>query len=134
LNVNKSLLILGDIFAILLVTVIGFATHGEVGAGSPSPNIVIPRMAVVFLPLAITWFLLAPWFGLFQLEITTSLKQLWRPVFVMLYAAPLAVVLRGLILNAAIIPVFAVVLTATSAFGMLVWRGIYFLLSRKDHK
>ena len=131
---KKSLLILGDIFAILIVTVIGFATHGEVGAGSPSPNIVIPRMAVVFFPLAITWFLLAPWFGLFQLEITTNPKQLWRPLFAMLYAAPLAVVLRGLILNAAIIPVFAVVLTATSAFGMLVWRGIYFLLSRKDHK
>jgi hypothetical protein len=131
---KKSMLIIGDILAILIITIIGFATHGEVGAGSPSPNIVIPRMAVVFFPLAITWFLLAPWFGLFQLEITTSLKQLWRPVFVMLYAAPLAVVLRGLILNAAIIPVFAVVLTATSAFGMLVWRGIYFLLSRKDHK
>jgi len=52
----------------------------------------------------------------------------------MLFVGPFAVTLRGLILNAPIIPIFAVVLTATSAFGMLVWRGIYFLLNRKEQK
>jgi len=48
----------------------------------------------------------------------------------MLFAGPLAVVLRGLILNAPIIPIFAVVLSATSAVGMMIWRGIYLLLKR----
>lgn len=131
---KKSILILGDILAILITTLIGFATHGEVGAGSPSPYDVLPRMLAAFIPLTIAWFLLAPWFWLFQPEITSNPKQLWRPVLAMLFAAPLAAVLRGLILNVPILPIFAVVLAATSAFGMLIWRGIYFLLNRNKNK
>jgi hypothetical protein len=47
----------------------------------------------------------------------------------MIFAAPLAAILRGLILNAPIIPIFVVVLAAISAFGMVLWRGIYFFLN-----
>ncbi len=118
-------MIAGDILAIAIVTVVGFATHGEADLSF------LPRMLAAFVPLTVAWFLLAPWFGLFQQEVTTNPKLLWRPVLVMLLAGPFAVVLRGLILNAPIIPIFAVVLSATSAFGMLVWRGIYFLLNRR---
>jgi len=122
---KKQLLIAGDILAIAIVTVIGFATHGETGLSF------LPRMLAAFIPLTIAWFLLAPWLELFQPEIAANPKLLWRPVLAMLLAAPFAVVLRGLILNAPIVPVFAVVLASTSAFGMLVWRGIYFLLNRR---
>ena len=122
---KRSFLILGDIHAILIVTVVGFATHGELGTSF------IGRMAAVFFPLTIAWFVLSPFLGLFQQEFTSNLKQLWRPVLAMIFAAPLAAVLRGFLLNAPIIPVFAVVLASTSAFGMLVWRGIYLLLIRK---
>jgi hypothetical protein len=122
---SKRFLIAGDVLAIAIVTVIGFATHGETGVTF------LPRMAVIFFPLTIAWFLLAPWFGLFQQETTSNPKQLWRPALAMFFAAPLAVVIRGLILNAPIIPIFAVVLSATSAFGMLIWRGVYFLLDRR---
>lgn len=122
---KKYILIAGDFLAIVVVTIIGFATHGETGLSF------LPRMLAAFVPLTLAWFLIAPWFGLFQPGITSNLRQLWRPVFAMLFAGPFAVVLRGLILNAPIIPIFAVVLAATSAFGMLVWRGIYLLLSRK---
>lgn len=131
---SNWLLISGDILAIAIVTVIGFATHGEVGAGSPSPYIVLPRMLAAFVPLTVSWFLLAPWFGLFQPGIVAGFKQLWRPVLAMLFAAPLAALLRGLWLNAPIIPIFAVVLASTSALGMLIWRGIYFLLNRDKKK
>lgn len=131
---SNWLLISGDILAIAIVTVIGFATHGEVGAGSPSPYIVLPRMLAAFVPLTVSWFLLAPWFGLFQPGIVAGFKQLWRPVLAMTFAAPLAALLRGLWLNAPIIPIFAVVLASTSALGMLIWRGIYFLLNRDKKK
>ncbi len=46
-------------------------------------------------------------------------------------AGPLGVVLRGLILNAPIIPILAVVLSATSALGIIIWRTLYLLLNRK---
>ena len=118
-------LILGDLLAIALVTVIGFATHGEAGLSF------LPRMAAAFIPISLAWFALAPALGLFRVENVSEPKQLWRPVLAMLFSAPLAAVLRGLLLNAPIIPIFAVVLAATSAFGMLVWRAIYWILTRR---
>jgi hypothetical protein len=117
-------LILGDILAILIVTFIGFATHGEADISF------LPRMAAMFFPLVISWFLLSPFLGLFDQAVISDPRQLWRPVLGMIFAAPLAAVLRGLILNAPIIPIFALVLSASSAFGMLVWRGVYLLLQR----
>jgi hypothetical protein len=122
---NRSVLILGDILAIGLITMIGFASHGETDLSF------LPRMAATFFPLAIGWFLLAPRLGLFQDQIICRARQLWRPALTALFAAPFAAVLRGLMLNALIIPIFAIVLSAVSALGMAVWRALYFLLNRK---
>ena len=116
---KKSIIFIGDTLALLITTLIGFVTHGE---GNLS---FLPRFLAAFIPLVIAWFLLAPWFGLFQSEITSNFKLLWRPVLALIFAAPLAVVFRGLILNAPIIPIFAIVFGATSAFGMVIWRGFY---------
>jgi Protein of unknown function (DUF3054) len=121
---NKIILILGDALTLLIVTLIGFATHGETSIS------ILPRMLTTFIPLLIGWFLLAPWFQLSNSEIYSNPKQLGRPALTMLSAGPLAVVLRGLILNAPIIPIFAVVLSATSALGMMIWRTLYLILNR----
>jgi len=117
-------LALGDVLAIFIVTVIGFATHGEAGLAF------LPRMAAAFFPVSLAWFILAPALGLFRAENVSEPRQLWRPVLTMIFAAPLAAVLRGLLLNAPIIPIFAVVLASTSAFGMLVWRALYLWVTR----
>jgi hypothetical protein len=123
---QNRILLAGDVLAIAIVTLIGFATHKEADFSF------LPRMAVVFFPLAVSWFLLAPWVGLFQHEVTSNPGQLWRPAFVMIFAASLTVIVRGLILGAPIIPVFAAVLGATSALGISIWRSLYFLLNRKN--
>ena len=122
---SKRFLVVGDILAIAIVTIIGFATHGETGTSF------LPRMAVIFFPLTIAWFILSPFLGLFRQEIISNPRQLWRPILAMFFAAPFAVVIRGLILNAPIIPIFGVVLSTTSAFGMVVWRVIYFWISKR---
>jgi hypothetical protein len=119
-------LILGDLLAIALVTFIGFATHGEAELSF------LPRMAALYFPLSISWLLLAPTLGLFQPQITSNPKQLWRPALAMIFAAPLAAVLRGFILNAPVIPIFAAVLAATSALGMVIWRGIWYGLLKRS--
>jgi hypothetical protein len=119
---NSSILILGDLLAIALVTLIGFATHGEADLAF------LPRMAALYFPLSISWLLLAPGLGLFGPEITSDPKQLWRPALAMFFAAPLAAVLRGFILNAPVIPVFAAVLASVSAIGIVLWRASYFFL------
>ena len=122
---REWLLYAGDTLSIAALTLIGFATHGEINVSF------LPRMGALFVPLVICWFLLAPWFGLFQQEIVSNPKQLWRAALAMLFAAPLAAVGRGFILNAPIIPIFAVILAGTSALGMVIWRGLYFLWNRK---
>ena len=128
---SKYILILGDVLALLIVTLTGFATHGETGLSF------LPRLAAAFIPLATAWFLLAARFGLFTPTQPPPNSRIWGrcPVgtvgVAMLFAAPLAVVLRGLILNAPIIPIFAAVLSVTSALGMMVWRTLYFVFSRK---
>jgi hypothetical protein len=119
---KRPLLILGDLITITLITLIGFATHGEADLAF------FPRMAALYIPLALAWFLLAPALGLFGRE--TDLRQLWRAALAMIFAASLAAVLRGFILHAPIIPIFAGVLACVSALGMVLWRGLYVLLAR----
>ncbi|HLO32575.1 MAG TPA: DUF3054 domain-containing protein [Anaerolineales bacterium] len=122
---SKYTVVLGDIVAIAAVTFIGFVTHGEADLSF------LPRMGATFFPLVIAWFLLAPWFGLFQDEIIYNARQLWRPALTILFVAPLAAVLRGFVLNAPVIPIFAIVLGGTAALGLVIWRALYFILSRK---
>ena len=119
-------LILGDLLAMALVTFIGFATHGEAELSF------LPRMAAIYFPLSISWFLLAPSLGLFRSETTSNPKQLWRPAITMIFAAPLAAVVRGFLLNAPVIPIFAAVLAATSALGMVIWRWIWYGLLKRS--
>lgn len=122
---NKSTLVIGDLLAIALLTLIGFATHGEADLSFA------PRMAALYFPLLVSWFLLAPALGLFRHDISSDPKQLWRTALAMLFAAPLAAVLRGFLLNAPIIPIFAAVLAATSALGMTLWRLCWYWLIRR---
>ena len=123
---NKIILIFGDLLAIALLTIIGFATHGETDLSF------LPRMAALFFPLSIAWFLLAPSLGLFQRERVSNARYVWLAALAALFAAPLAAVLRGLILNAPIIPIFAVVLSLSSALGMVVWRLSWYWITRRN--
>lgn len=123
---NRRLLVFGDLLAMAVITVIGFATHGETDASY------LPRMAATFVPLAVSWFILAPALGLFEAERVRSTRQLWCPAWGAFFAAQLAVILRGLWLNAAVLPLFGLILGATSALGMIVWRGIVVWLAGRN--
>ncbi len=122
---RSSVLILGDILALGLVTLLGFASHAEFTMAF------IPRMAAAFVPLCIGWFLLAPQLGLFRDSTALTISQLWRPAFVMLFAGPLAALLRGIALGAPVIPSFAIVLSATAAAGLTLWRFLWLLIRHR---
>lgn len=125
---KKIVLILGDIFTIAILTIIGFATHDEAAVSF------IPRMGTTFFPLLIGWFLIAPWFDLFDDQVVSNPKLIWRSVLAMFFVAPMAIILRAAWLHSAAIPLFALILGSTNALGMLVWRGIYLLLARHVEK
>jgi hypothetical protein len=125
----RSILILGDVISLSLVTVIGFAAHGQTDL-SLLPRIML-RMMTTFLPLLTGWFLLAPLLGLFSPEITQNPRQLWRPVYTMLVASPLAALLRALMLGGVVLPIFALVLAANATLGILLWRIIFLFIQRR---
>ncbi len=125
---KKSILRLGDIIAFAVLTLIGFATHGETALSF------IPRMTITFLPLLLGWFLLAPWLGLFDEQVIANPKNLWRIVLAMLFVAPLAATLRAAWLGDSVIPLFALILGGSNALGIMVWRWIYIFITRPAAK
>jgi len=102
--------------------VIGFASHGETDISF------VPRMFTTFIPLVVSWFLIAPWLGLFDEKIISNPKQLWRTPLAMLLSAPMTTVLRAVMLNGVALPLFTFILGGSAALGMLVWRGLWYLL------
>ena len=125
---SKSNLIIGDIIALAIITIVGFATHGETEISF------VPRMLTTFIPLLVSWFLIAPWLGLFDSQITTDAKGLWRPPLAMLLAAPMTAILRAAILNGVALPLFALILGGSAALGMLIWRGLYLVRAKKSNR
>jgi hypothetical protein len=115
-----SILIIGDVITLALVTGFGFATHGTLGtAGS--------RMLATFVPLLVAWAAVAPFLGAYAPERARQAPQLWRPFWAMVLAAPLAAWLRAVWLNAPILWLFVLVLGGFSALGILAWRALYLL-------
>jgi hypothetical protein len=117
-----AILLGGDIVTLGLVTIVGFATHGTLGTAGL-------RMFTTFIPAVLAWLLAAPFLGVYDVQRAAYYRQLWRPVWAMVLAGPLATWLRGVALgNAPIPPVFVAVLSGVSAMALLAWRGIYILL------
>jgi hypothetical protein len=122
---NRYLLILGDSFALGVITLIGFASHGELSIAS------LPRMLTTFLPLLAGWFVAAPWLGLFKLQ-KQSYSFLWRVPLTMLLSAPLASVLRAVILNESALPLFTLILGGSTTMALWIWRGIWEWINRSN--
>ena len=116
---SVKLLAAGDIAAITMVTTIGFASHDELGLSA------LLRMPSTLVPLMLAWFLAAPLVGLFNPEVTAQPRQLWRPLAVMLFAGPLAALLRAFWLNTTVIPVFGLVLSVSTGVALLTWRSLW---------
>ena len=116
---KRNILIIGDIITLAILTVIGFATHGETGTSF------LPRMMAIFIPAPLSWFILAPMLGLFNEEAIAIPKNLWKVAFAFLYVGPLAVLLRGAWLNTSALPLFALAFSASNAVGMVIWRWLY---------
>jgi len=124
----KWTLIAGDILALAIITEIGFAIHGETEISF------VPRMLTTFIPLLVSWFLIAPWLGLFDAQITSNPKQLWRTPLAMLLASPMTAILRAAMLNAVALPLFTIIIGGSAALGMSVWRGLYFFWGKKSNR
>jgi hypothetical protein len=111
----------GDVITLVIFTLVGFATHESLDAGPL-------RMLTTFIPLLIAWILVAVPAGVLRLETARDFRQIWRPAWAMLLAAPWAVILRGLLLNRPIAPIFALVLAGSGVLAILIWRALFCLI------
>jgi hypothetical protein len=118
---EKIFLIIGDIISLGIVTYIGFASHGTAGtAGS--------RMLTTFIPLVAAWFLISPHLKVYEPQVGSDWHHLWRPFWSMILAAPMAAWIRGMMLDAPILPLFVMILGGVSAIGILIWRGLFMMV------
>ena len=76
-------LIAVDLLVLLVVTWLGFATHDR--------SLADGRWLTTFIPLVFSWFLAAPWLGLYRAGAADRVQDFWRPGLAAALAAPLAV-------------------------------------------
>lgn len=120
----QGLLWIGDLLTLVIFTLVGFWTHDNLGAG-------LQRMLATFGPMLVAWLVAAVPAGALDVTTARDLRQLWRPGWAMLLAGPLAVILRGLILNRPVAPVFALVLAGSGVIAIFIWRGLFALLAAR---
>ena len=118
---SNLILLAGDALVLALVTLVGLATHGELGQAGV-------RLWPTFLPLLAAWLLVAPHLAAFDPQKTLQWRSLWRPFWAMVLAAPLGVLLRSLWLGtSAIIVDFVLVMGGLCSLALLVWRILYWV-------
>lgn len=117
-------LALGDILTFGLVTTIGFAEHRTLETAGA-------RMLTTFLPLLTAWWLIGLNLGVYDQVKILQARELWRPFWTMVLAAPMAAWLRGLWLQSPIQPIFVIVIGGVSALAILAWRSLYLLVATR---
>jgi hypothetical protein len=121
---SRLILLAGDAAVCAAVTVAGFASHAELNA--------VSRMATTFFPLLAAWLIVSPWFGLYNPDETRRPVMLLKTALAAVIAAPMAAFLRGLWLNAPILPIFILVIAAVGAAGLCIWRALWIVIRRRE--
>ncbi len=118
-------LMAGDGLVLLVVTLAGFANHNS--------SLADGRWLTTFVPLVISWGLVAPWLGNYSPANWCSPAQTWRALLAMVLAAPLAGFLRAVLLGATVIPIFVVALGGISALAITAWRVLWAVMAAREY-
>lgn len=127
LRPSQFVIIAGDVFALTLVTVFGFASHDTLDTAGA-------RIWATFFPLLVSWLIGGKAVGMFRIEQVRDIRKIWRLLWGVLLAAPLAGWLRGLWLATPVVPVFVAVIGGSSALALLVWRSLYWFYYHRTQK
>ncbi len=104
----------GDVAFLLGVTLAGELTHGL--------SLLSGRWLSTFVPLLVGWALTAPALELYQPSRWSRAGIGGRALWAALLATPMAAWLRGLWLQAPILPIFVLVLSGITGLTMAAWR------------
>ena len=116
---SNWILWVGDTCAFVLITLIGFSSHGTLLTAQ------IERVLATFLPFYGSWILFAFWGGVSRPR--TDRPWLWLLLsgISAVLSAPFAATLRAFWLGLPVIPTFVLVMAAVSALGIMMWRLLY---------
>jgi hypothetical protein len=117
-----AILVIGDIIVFLVFAAIGRRSHGE-AAGLDS----LLQIALTAAPFAAGWFIVSPFVGAFREELANQPhKMAWRTLLSWVASWPLAMILRGALVDHGVPPAtFATITLVTNAILLLVWRVPY---------
>ena len=120
MKLPQVLLLLDDGFLVFLVTLIGIRFH------QTDPSI-FTRLPYTFLPFFAAWIFFAALLQMYDPTMASSWKQLWRIPAAAALAAPTGAAIRSVWLNIPYVPIFAIVMGAALAIGLLLSRSIFIL-------
>jgi hypothetical protein len=117
-------LVAGDALAFLAFAAIGRNTHGE-AAGLAA----IPQIVQTAAPFAIAWFIVAPFAGAYRRDLVANPRKMAkRTVIAWLLSWPVAMALRGILVDHGIPPyTFALITLVFNTAILLIWRWPYAL-------
>ncbi|MEN8113267.1 MAG: DUF3054 domain-containing protein [Actinomycetota bacterium] len=108
--------IIGDIVALIVLTIVGFASHDTLGETT--------RLIVTTLGALAGWALIAPWFGAFSTDVLTKPAHVWRIALAWIVTAPFALFLRGWILGIEVSTTFILTTIAINGLALILWRAV----------
>lgn len=111
---RQKAVIVGDVVVLVMLTVVGFATHLTLDA--------FGRMIITAVAALLAWVAVAPFVGVYTEEVISDPRSVWRVGWAWLLAAPLATFLRGAALDRDIPWVFVLVTIVTNGFALVAWR------------
>jgi hypothetical protein len=110
-------LLLGDWLTLALITAIGFISHNQ--------QFQIGRFLATAVPVCLAWLVTAPWFGVLSKGERPFLLEWWKVAYAIVLCTPLAILIRGLILNSSIQVTFVLVMIAMCMLGLWIWRFLW---------
>lgn len=120
MKLPQVLLLVDDGMMVFLVTFIGIRFH------QTDPSI-FTRLPYTFLPFFAAWVFFAALLQMYDPTIASSWKQLWRVPAAAALAAPTGAAIRSVWLNTPYVPIFAIIMAAALAIGLLLSRSVYIL-------
>lgn len=117
-----SIVFIGDVVAIFLFTLLGFASHHSLAGEG-----IALRFSATFFPWLVSYLLIGKRLDVFDVAAAGERAVIWQAALAMLLASPLAAVLRGFWLNRDVSPVFVAVMAGVSSLVIVLWRAAYVL-------
>lgn len=128
-NVSRTVaLVMGDVIVFLVFAAIGRRSHGEEAGLAAALQVLTTAV-----PFLLGWFLVAPFIGAFRRDIQANpLKIARRTALAWLAAWPVAMLLRGLLVDHAIPSwTFWLVAFLSNTVFLQVWRVPYALIIKR---